>query len=309
MKHSSKDGGKNSFKDGGKDSSNESSKVSCKESRENSSKDSIKRHPGSRITLAFSKRRAEGKKALITFVTTGDPDIITTGRIVDAMIAEGADLIELGVPYSDPIAEGPDIQAANIRALKQGTKIADVFSLVEELRGRTEVPIVLLLYVNVILKYGTEEFFAACSKSGIDGLIVPDLPYEERGEVKNYEKQYGVPLIRMISPVSGERIPILVEEAEGFLYCVSSLGVTGVRSTFETDFSDFFRKIDAVRKIPTALGFGISDAEQIKALKVYADGLIVGSAMVRAIARATNVDDAVNNAIEFTKSLRMALDS
>ena len=261
-----------------------------------------------RIEAAFAKRRANGQKALITFVTAGDPDLETTERIVHAMIGAGADLVELGVPYSDPIAEGPVIQAANERAIRHGIRMGHVFALASRIRGTTAVPMVLLLYVNVIVQYGADRFFSNCLAAGLDGVIVPDLPYEERGEVEADAKRYGIALIRMVSPVSGDRIRMIAEGAEGFLYCVSSLGVTGVRTRFDTDFDRFFRLIDAVKTIPTALGFGISDCEQVRSVKRHADGVIIGSAMVRAIAEAGDPDEAVLRAAEFTRSLRYALD-
>ncbi len=261
-----------------------------------------------RIGAAFERRRAEGGKTLITFITAGDPDLATTERLVDAMIAEGADLVELGIPYSDPIAEGPVIQAANERALRNGIRMGHVFALAGRLRERTEVPLVLLLYVNVIVQYGADRFFADCRASGIDGVIVPDLPYEERGEIEPDARRHGIAMIRMVSPVSEARIRMIAEGAEGFLYCVSSLGVTGTRSSFETDFDSFFRTIDAASRIPTALGFGISDGAQVRAVRRFADGVIVGSAMVRTIAAACGADEAVARCVAFTRELRGALD-
>ncbi len=264
--------------------------------------------PAGRIGAAFARRRKEGRKALITFVTAGDPDLATTERLVQTMIAEGADLVELGIPYSDPIAEGPVIQAANERALKQGIRMGNVFALAGRVRATTETPLVLLLYVNVILQYGPDRFFSDCRTSGLDGVIVPDLPYEERSEIDADARRHGIALIRMVSPVSEDRIRMVANGAEGFLYCVSSLGVTGVRSQFDTDFDTFFKTIDAARNIPSALGFGISDGEQVRAVKRFADGVIVGSAMVRMIAEAKDEEEAVARAAAFTRELRTALD-
>jgi len=269
---------------------------------------SIRNNKTDRITEAFEKRKKKYQKALITFVTAGDPDIMTTERLIYAMIEEGADLVELGIPYSDPIAEGPVIQAANERALIHGIRMTHVFSLVKRIRKRTEVPIVLLLYVNVILQYGPDTFFSACRESGIDGVIVPDLPYEEREEIEPYAIEHGVSFIRMVSPVSEHRIRQITEGSTGFLYCVSSLGVTGTRSAFQTDFEKFFETINASCKIPTALGFGISNSQQVKEIKKYSDGVIVGSAMVKTISEAIDNDDAVMRASLFTRELRMALD-
>ena len=277
-------------------------------SNDNGQGQNMARPLSGRIGAAFERRRAEGGKALITFVTAGDPDLATTERLVDAMIDEGADLVELGIPYSDPIAEGPVIQAANERALKNGIRMGHVFSLAGRIRERTEVPLVLLLYVNVIVQYGADRFFADCRANGIDGVIVPDLPYEERGEIEPDARRHGIAMIRMVSPVSEARIRMIAEGAEGFLYCVSSLGVTGTRSRFETDFESFFRAIDAASRIPTALGFGISDGAQVRAVRRYADGVIVGSAMVRTIAAAGSADEAVARCRAFTRELRSALD-
>lgn len=268
----------------------------------------MKRPLSGRIGVAFERRRAEGRKALITFITAGDPDLATTERLVDAMIDEGADLVELGIPYSDPIAEGPVIQAANERALKNGIRMGHVFALASRLRVRTEVPLVLLLYVNVIVQYGADRFFSDCRTSGIDGVIVPDLPFEERGEIETDAARHGIAMIRMVSPLSEARIRMIADGAEGFLYCVSSLGVTGTRTSFETDFESFFRTIDASSRIPTALGFGISDGAQVRAVRRYADGVIVGSAMVRTIAGAGDADEAVARCRAFTRELRTALD-
>ncbi len=261
-----------------------------------------------RISQAFAQRKAQGGKSLITFLTVGDPDPETTELLVQAMISEGADLVELGIPYSDPIAEGPVIQAANERAMKHGIRLANVFDLAGRIRETTSVPLVLLLYTNMIVQYGPDRFFRDCWAAGIDGAIVPDLPYEEREELQSDAKRHGIALIRMVSPVSEERIRMIADGAEGFLYCVSSLGVTGTRATFETDFEHFFHIIDEVATIPTALGFGITNGAQARAVRQYADGVIVGSAMVSEVARAESLEEAVANVRAFTKSLRQALD-
>jgi tryptophan synthase alpha chain len=262
-----------------------------------------------RIAAAFAARKAKGQKTLITFLTAGDPDILTTERLVHVMIAEGADVVELGIPYSDPIAEGPVIQAANERALRHRIRMADVFALAGRLRERTEVPLVLLLYVNVIVQYGPDRFFRECRESGLDGVIVPDLPYEERAEIEADAKRHAIALIRMVSPVSEERILTIADGAEGFLYCVSSLGVTGTRSGFDTDFAAFFKTINQAARIPTALGFGISNGEQVKQVRQWADGVIVGSAMVRTIAEASTPQEREQRCAAFTRELRQALDA
>lgn len=261
-----------------------------------------------RIDVMFADRLERGKKALITFVTAGDPDIDTTRRIVLALEEAGADLIELGVPYSDPVAEGPVIQAANVRALKNDVRMDTLFSLVESLRKETQAPIVFLMYVNCILQYGTDRFFDRCTMAGLDGVIIPDLPLEESCEIHDVSKRYGVHLIRLVAPTSGDRIEEIASKAEGFLYCVSSLGVTGMRSSFKTDFGEFFGRINRAKAAPCAVGFGVSTPEQAKDLSAYCDGVIVGSAIVRRIGAAENGDAAVNDVAAFVKELRQALD-
>lgn len=262
-----------------------------------------------RIDRMFEKRLASGKKALITFVTAGDPDLETTRQLVLKMEESGADLIELGVPYSDPVAEGPVIQEANIRALKNDVRLDKLFELVSNLRKDTDIPLVFLLYVNCILQYGKSEFFDSCLQHGLDGVIIPDLPFEESDEIYGEAHSKGIRLIRLVAPSSADRIEMIASQAEGFLYCISSLGVTGMRSNFKTNFSDFFGQINKVKSAPCAVGFGISTPEQVKELKQYCDGVIVGSAIVKKIATAPNCIEAVNSVSEFVSNLRTALDN
>lgn len=262
-----------------------------------------------RIGEMFAKQKQAGKKALITFVTAGDPDIAATEKLVLAMEQAGADLVELGVPFSDPVAEGPVIQGANIRALSNGLKIDGVFGAVEHLRGKTQVPLVFLMYINSIFNYGKEKFFQRCRETGVDGVIIPDLPFEEKGEVSKQAADNGIKLISLVAPTSHDRIRKIAEQAEGFLYCVSSLGVTGTRSSFQTDFEAFFSQINHYTTVPTALGFGISSAEQAHKLKQYADGIIVGSAIVRLVGAAASPEEAVQKVADFTASLRRGLDT
>ncbi|MFH0920481.1 MAG: tryptophan synthase subunit alpha [Fibrobacterota bacterium] len=263
----------------------------------------------SRIEDKFMVLKKKGRKALITFVTAGDPDLAVTEALVLEMEKQGADIIELGVPYSDPIAEGPVIQVANVRALKNSVRLPDLFALVSRLRQKTDVPLLFLLYYNSILQYGSERFFAEGRNAGLDGLIVPDLPFEERGELGDLPARHGIDLIRMISPVSEERIDRIVRGATGFLYCVSSLGVTGVREGFSTDFEDFFSKIRRHSSLPTALGFGISTPDHVRSLKAYADGLIVGSAIVRRVGESASPAQALEKVGGFVRELRKAMDS
>lgn len=261
-----------------------------------------------RIEDKFEQLKAEGKKALITFVTAGDPDIKSTAALVTEMERKGADIIELGIPYSDPVAEGPVIQAANSRALAHGLKIKNIMSAVKDMRREVTVPILYLLYFNCILQYDPERFFADCAEAGVDGVIIPDLPYEEKDEIQDTADKNGVVIISLVSPVSGDRVVEIARNAKGFLYCVSSLGVTGVRQDFSTDFEGFFAGINKATNIPKALGFGISTAKHVKKLKHYCDGLIVGSAVVKRVAEGTDASDAIRSVGAFVQELREAMD-
>lgn len=237
-----------------------------------------------RIDERLGKMKAEGKKALITFLTAGDPNLDFTKKAVKIMQEEGVDLIEIGVPFSDPSADGPTIQAADMRALEQGTDIFKVFDMVEEIRADISIPLVFLLYYNVIVQYGADAFFKKCAEVGVDGLVIPDLPFEESGEVKEYTEKYGVYQINLVSPTSRGRIEKIAKGSKGFLYCVSSLGVTGEKSSFTTDFDEFFSIINKYASVPACVGFGISNGKQVRELSSYCDGAIVGSAVVKAIA-------------------------
>lgn len=261
-----------------------------------------------RIDEKFQELKSAGKKALITFVTAGDPDIATTVNLIKEMEKRGADIIELGIPYSDPIAEGPVIQAANKRALDKGIKIRDIMSAVKEIRKTVKAPLLYLLYYNCIFKYGPDAFFRDCAEVGIDGVIIPDLPCEERGEIEEFTEKYGIVNIVLVSPVSNERVGNVVKDAGGFIYCVSSLGVTGVRNDFKTDFDEFFSYINSATAVPKAIGFGISAPAHVEMLKGYCDGLIIGSAVVRLIAESSSPDEAVADVGRYTGELRAALD-
>ncbi|SCZ76563.1 tryptophan synthase subunit alpha [Acidaminobacter hydrogenoformans] len=260
-----------------------------------------------RIDATFEALRGRGEKALIAFVTAGDPDMGTTEALVKEMVARGADLVELGVPFSDPMAEGPIIQAASARALEAGATLPGIFDLVARLRGGTvaKTPLLLMMYLNCILHYGKDRFFEACARVGIDGVIVPDLPYGEQVEISGEARAHGVHLISLVAPTSRDRIDAIAENSEGFLYCVSSLGVTGTRAAFATDFDAFFGEIRKHAKIPTAVGFGISSPAQAKALAGYADGVIVGSAVVDIVAQ--HGTDAVAPVGTFIEALKDAI--
>jgi tryptophan synthase alpha chain len=263
----------------------------------------------SRIESKFKELKALNKKALITFITAGDPNLNTTKKLIIEMEQKGADLIELGIPYSDPIAEGPVIQRANVRALKNDLKIKNIMDAVRELRQLVKVPLLYLLYFNCILQYGPEKFFEDCRLSGIDGVIIPDLPFEEQCEIKETADSNGIDIITLVSPTSKGRIEKITKGAKGFLYCVSSLGVTGERHAFDTNFDEVFTDIGKYSNIPTAIGFGISTPEHIKMLRGYSYGLIVGSAIVKQVENSCDANEAVQKVGTFVSILRNALDA
>lgn len=233
----------------------------------------------SRIGEAF-----HNKKAFIPFVTGGDPTLDITEQLLYAMEEAGADLIEIGIPFSDPIAEGVVIQEANERALKAGCTTDKLFDMVLRARQRVTVPMVFLTYLNPIYTYGKEKFMKRCEECGIDGIIVPDMPFEEKGELLNVCEKYGVDIISLIAPTSNERIRMIAGEAKGYIYCVSSLGVTGVRSEIKTDIAGMVKLVRETTEVPCAVGFGISTPEQARKMAGLSDGAIVGSAIVKIVA-------------------------
>ncbi|MCR5156563.1 MAG: tryptophan synthase subunit alpha [Butyrivibrio sp.] len=229
------------------------------------------------------KKAFENNKAFIAFITCGDPDLETTARVVRAAAENGADLIELGIPFSDPTAEGPVIQGANLRALTGGVTTDKIFDLVKDLRKDVTIPMVFMTYANVVYSYGAERFISTCSQIGIDGIILPDLPFEEKEEFLPVCHKYGVDLISLIAPTSENRIAMIAKEAEGFIYVVSSLGVTGTRTSITTDLGSIVNAIRESTDVPCAIGFGISTPEQAKAMAAISDGAIVGSAIIKII--------------------------
>lgn len=247
----------------------------------------------------------ENGKAFIPFITCGDPDLETTAKIVREAVANGADLIELGIPFSDPTAEGPVIQGANIRALKGVVTTDKVFDLVRELRKDVTVPMVFMTYSNVVFSYGADEFISTCKEIGINALILPDLPYEEKEEFLPQCKKYGVDLISLIAPTSENRIAMIAKEADGFIYLVSSLGVTGTRSEISTDLKSIVDVIRQNTSVPCAIGFGISTPEQAKKMADIADGAIVGSAIIKIIEQYGK--DAPKYVGEYVKSMKDAV--
>lgn len=254
----------------------------------------------SKIFKAF----ADGK-AFIPFITCGDPDLETTKEIVRAMATNGADLIELGIPFSDPTAEGPVIQGANLRALSGGVTTDKIFEMVRELRKDVALPMVFMTYANVVFSYGADKFIGTCAEIGIDGLILPDLPFEEKGEFDPICQKYEVDLISLIAPTSADRIAMIARKAQGFIYIVSSLGVTGVRSEIKTDISSLVKVVRENSAVPCAVGFGISTPEQAAGMAAVSDGAIVGSAIIRLVEKYGK--EAAGPVGEYVKKMKDAL--
>ncbi|RHA14584.1 tryptophan synthase subunit alpha [Megasphaera sp. AM44-1BH] len=243
-------------------------------------------------------------KAFIGFLTAGDPSLDKTYEYIMTMEKAGADLIEIGIPFSDPIAEGIVIQEADLRSLKAGTRIDDVFELVKKVRRETQIPLVFLTYLNPVFYYGPDRFFARCEETGMDGIIIPDMPYEERDECAAAAKAHGIDIISMIAPTSKDRIEKIAKAGEGFLYIVSSLGVTGTRTEIKTDLKEIIDVVKHVTDVPAAVGFGINTTEQAEKIGAVADGVIVGSAIVKIIAKYG--DDAAPYIYDYVKSMKEA---
>ncbi|MCQ2428386.1 MAG: tryptophan synthase subunit alpha [Clostridia bacterium] len=247
----------------------------------------------------------ENGKAFIAFITCGDPDLETTGSVVRAAVRGGADLIELGIPFSDPTAEGPVIQGANLRALKGGITTDKIFDFVRELRHDVKVPMVFMTYANVVFSYGAERFISTCRDIGIDGLILPDIPFEEKEEFQPICSKYGVSLMSLIAPTSEHRVAMIAKEAEGFVYIVSSLGVTGTRSEITTDLSSIVKMIKDNTDVPCAIGFGISTPEQARRMAAISDGAIVGSAIIKILEK--HGKESAPMVREYVKSMKDAI--
>lgn len=258
-----------------------------------------------RISMSKIKSAFTNGKAFIAFITCGDPDLQTTEEAVCAAAANGANLIELGIPFSDPTAEGPVIQGANLRALNGGVTTDKIFELVERLRTKVTVPMVFMTYANVVFSYGAEKFISQCAAVGIDGIILPDIPYEEKEEFLPVCRKHGVDLISMITPASADRIAMIAKEAEGFLYIVSSLGVTGTRNEITTDIASMVKIVRANSNIPCAIGFGISTPKQAQTMAGFADGVIVGSAIIKLLGKyGTQAPQYIG---EYVKSMKTAI--
>lgn len=254
----------------------------------------------SRIKEAFS-----GGKAFIPFITCGDPSLEVTEEIVYAMVEAGADVIELGIPFSDPTAEGPVIQAANLRALSGGVTTDQVFDLVTRIRKKVSIPMVFMTYANVVFSYGMDQFLSKAAQCGMDGIILPDVPFEEKEEFAMVCRQYGLDMISFIAPTSHDRIAKIAKEAEGFVYCVSSLGVTGVRTEITSNVEEMVQLVKQQKDIPCAIGFGISTPDQAVKMASVADGVIVGSAIVKLCA--TYGKDCVPVIKQYIKEMKDAI--
>jgi len=244
-------------------------------------------------------------KAFIPFLTCGDPDLDTTEKLIKSIAAAGADLIELGIPFSDPTAEGLIIQGANLRALSGGVTTDKIFGMVREVRETVKIPLVFMTYANVVFSYGTERFLKTASAIGIDGLILPDVPFEEKEDFDPACKRYGLDLISFVAPTSHKRISMIAQEAEGFVYCISSLGVTGMRSQISSDVEAMVSLVHKSTDIPAAIGFGISTPEQAAEMAAIADGVIVGSAIVKLIGQYGR--DAATYVTDYVKEIKAAI--
>jgi len=260
-----------------------------------------------RIDAAFDRLKKENRKAMIPFITAGDPDLGATVELVLAMEQGGADIIELGIPYSDPLADGDIIQASSGRALKAGAKIASIIGTVKTIREKSTVPLIFLVYYNSVFKYGVESFISEAGSAGIDGLIIPDLPIEERKEIIEIGDKYGVYLIPLVAPTSKDRIQKITENGKGFVYCVSTAGVTGVRQSINTDINGYMNIVSDYTKLPRALGFGISGPEMAERYKNCCEGIIVGSAIVRTVAEAKTREAMTEGVREFVSRIKEVL--
>ncbi|SMP61654.1 tryptophan synthase subunit alpha [Anoxynatronum buryatiense] len=261
-----------------------------------------------RIAHRFTSLKEAGRKALIPFVTAGDPSASVTLEMITGLEAAGADTIELGMPYSDPLADGPVLQRAAQRALEAGMTPNAYFQLIKEARRRTELPLVGLVYVNTLFQYGWEAFGQQAANAGLDGLIIPDLPRESRYYHGKPLTPLPVTEIRLVAPTSKHRIQQIAGEAQGFLYCIASLGVTGARQDLSENLIPFMEEVSRHSACPTALGFGISSPEMIQQIRRLADGFIVGSALVAALEKGFLEDEGIRPALNFVRELRRALD-
>lgn len=244
-------------------------------------------------------------KAFIPFITAGDPNLDVTKELILAMDKSGADIIEIGIPFSDPVAEGIVIQQADERALSAGTTTDKIFEMVRKISAECSAVLAFMTYINPIYVYGVDKFMSNCRDCGISAVIVPDVPFEEKEELKPACDKYGIDIISLIAPTSKDRIKMIAKEAQGFLYCVSSMGVTGVRKQITTNIGEMIKTVKEVSDIPCAVGFGISTPEQAKEMVKYADGVIVGSAIVKIVAQYG--ENAVEPVSNYVKSMKEAI--
>ena len=255
-----------------------------------------------RIESAF-----KNKKAFIPFITAGYPNINKTEDFIYKMVSAGADLIEIGIPFSDPVAEGPVIQESSQKALAAGTNLDKIFDLVKKVRKTVNIPLVFMTYVNPVFRYGYDNFFKQCSVTGIDGIIIPDLPFEEKNEISEYAKKYDIKIISLIAPTSQQRIEDIAKEAEGFLYVVSSMGVTGERNEIKTDLKSIVDSVKKVTSVPTAIGFGIHSPQQANQMSKISDGVIVWSAIIKIIKQ--HGTDADKYIYDYVKSMKDSMNN
>ena len=255
-----------------------------------------------RIESAF-----KNKKAFIPFITAGYPNINKTEDFIYKMVSAGADLIEIGIPFSDPVAEGPVIQESSQKALAAGTNLDKIFDLVKKVRKTVNIPLVFMTYVNPVFRYGYDNFFKQCSVIGIDGIIIPDLPFEEKNEISEYAKKYDIKIVSLIAPTSQQRIEDIAKEAEGFLYVVSSMGVTGERNEIKTDLKSIIESVKRVTNVPTAIGFGIHSPQQANQMSKISDGVIVGSAIIKIIKQ--HGTDADSYIYDYVKSMKDSMNN
>ncbi|MEE1219885.1 MAG: tryptophan synthase subunit alpha [Ruminococcus sp.] len=252
------------------------------------------------------RKAFENNKAFIPFVTAGDPDLETTEKLLIAMSENGADIIEIGIPFSDPIAEGVAIQEADLRALANGTTTDKIFDMVKRIRPQIKCALAVMTYMNPIFAYGTDKFMSKCKDSGISAVIVPDTPYEEKDELEPYCNKYEVELISTIAPTSKDRIKMITKDAQGFIFCIPSLGVTGVKSEIAYDVKEMVALVKSVKDIPVAVGYGCSTPEEIKNIDKSADGVIIGSTVVEIVAEYGK--DCVAPVVEYVKQMKEALE-
>lgn len=261
-----------------------------------------------RIDRKFKELRKAKKKAFIAYITAGDPNLETTNKIVLTLENAGVDIIELGIPFSDPLADGPTIQAASYRALQKGASLKKIFSVVGNLRKSTDIPIAFMTYFNPVLRYGIEKFIRDCKRNGVDGVIIPDLPVEEAGDLIKFAKRLGIAAIFLVAPTStSSRIKKIAEKSTGFIYYVSLTGVTGARARLPVDVTSKARLIKSMTKKPVAVGFGVSNKEQSRSIAETADGVIVGSAIVKIIAKLQNKKEMLLKVARFSKGLAKAI--